>query len=596
MNSNINMEVIEAVKAIKTVYNDAYRVTDDSNRSEYIFDNQIESAKELLIGMSRHTTRSHHALLLAQMQSGKTGVCNAVVNILNTGIDTLMGIQKYIFVTGMNDCGLKKQTYERLIAQTFDANEDNVALKYKNTLSKYFIMKNSDLMKYEGNLENTILFIDESHYGSNERNILTQFMAKHGIDWKNTNGLLEKNTYVISVSATPFDEIVSDKANCKTMVELKTSDSYVGISTYLENDLIKEANATDVTSGEIFNYIEDAYNRMMAKNVSGVILIRTRFFDAIEVNPFVATNFDVLEMQSSSSNIDYSSFNDTIANLIRANEEGKDVKPLIVLIKGAFRAGITIPANYKDYIFMVYDYSLKAETTAQALLGRMCGYRNIENGGVTNTIFYINKKFADMYSDWSNDIQNRDMIPYNKETWAWVDDSYEGNTEIGSKSCGNFAINLTDDELYDLYGRIYGKHNKVNVMESEFPKILASKGINCDYDYIMEAIMNGKNHYKESSHLRRFDKFSKDLVVFPFRAEKCKKFQKDTNRDYLTKEDLGKKCVSFVLDTNINVNKDGYLEFTGNKRILVYYVEVAQKAKLANRESMYKLHKDTILR
>ena len=35
-------------------------------------------------------------------------------------------------------------------------------------------MKNSDLLAYDGIIDNSVIFIDEAHYGSNKKNILTQ--------------------------------------------------------------------------------------------------------------------------------------------------------------------------------------------------------------------------------------------------------------------------------------------------------------------------------------------------------------------------------------------------------------------------------------
>ena len=69
-------------------------------------------------------------------------------------------------------------------------------------------------------------------------------------------------------------------------------------------------------------------------------------------------------------------------------------------------------------------------------------------------------------------------------------------------------------------------------------------------------------------------------------------FVNDTNRNYLTKEDLGKRCISVVLDAIIE--KDGKnVKINGNKELLVYYVEVGQKKLTFNRKSQYKPHKDT---
>jgi hypothetical protein len=117
---------------------------------------------------------------------------------------------------------------------------------------------------------------------------------------------------------------------------------------------------------------------------------------------------------------------------------------------------------------------------------------------------------------------------------------------------------------------------------------------NLDYDYIGEVHMSGKNNYAKSSQDKRFNSFDKDLMVFPFRADKIKKFVEDTNRNYLTKEDVGKKCISLVLDANINENGSDII-VSGNKRLLIYHVEVGQKKLLFSRKNQYKPHKDTSL-
>lgn len=161
----------------------------------YLFDSQIETAKNAIIELSRKVTRSNHIILAARMQSGKTGVCNALVNILTqTAIGRYLAIDKYMFITGMNDCGLKEQTLKRLYEQVIGANSDNTysGLRSKKNLSpnKFFVMKNSDLMKYDGDINNTIIFIDEAHYGSNFTNILTKFLYKNGINWKDQNDLI----------------------------------------------------------------------------------------------------------------------------------------------------------------------------------------------------------------------------------------------------------------------------------------------------------------------------------------------------------------------------------------------------------------------
>ena len=73
-----------------------------------------------------------------------------------------------------------------------------------------------------------------------------------------------------------------------------------------------------------------------------------------------------------------------------------------------------------------------------------------------------------------------------------------------------------------------------------------------------------------------------------------KKFVEDTNRNYLTKEDVGKKCISVVLDSTIH-ERGNEIVIGGNQRLLIYFVEVGQKKLLFSRKKQYKPHKDTNL-
>ena len=594
--------------------NSYFRKSNDKNSPKYIFDTAINTARKVVLQLGSNVTRRNHVVLCASMQSGKTSVCNSVINIINTSkLYKTMAIKKYMFITGMNDCGLKEQTYIRLKEQVMGASDDNIYIgkRSKKNLSenKYFVLKNSDLLSYEGNIDNTLIFIDESHYGSNEKNILTKFLVKHGIDWKDTNELIKRNIYIVSISATPFDELVSDTVNCKKTIELNTDDNYVGVTEYLKNDLIFDTEKHDITEdGRIFDLIMDAHHRMLDNDEDGAIIIRTRNTETIIENQYVQTHFDVFEMTSSGTKIEYAKFNHMLNAMYENNisykrrkealakfgveVESPTTKPLIVIIKGAFRAGITIDSRFKDMIYMVYDSSVKADTTAQALLGRMCGYRSSKDK-ITNTYFYINKNHANMYSQWEGDFQNKNLIPCDKCVFEWTDNGYKGDDVIfGSRSCGNFALDLNDNDILDIFTKCKSKRNRNKIVEPIIAELLKKNNYYITYDYIGEVHTSGKNNYAKSSQEKRFDSFSADSLVFQFRPEKIKKFVEETNRDYITKDDLGKKCISLVLDATINENGKE-ITIGGNKRLLVYYVEVGQKRRVFSRKNQYKAHKDT---
>lgn len=592
--------------------NNCFRKVKNENEKGYLFDTQINTAKNIIRSLLEKNNRRNHVILAAKMQSGKTGVCNSVINIVNeTELKDEMVVDKYFFISGMNDCGLKAQTLKRLYEQVISANQDNTYIGKRSLhnlqTNKFFVLKNSDLTSYEGIIDNSIIFIDESHYGSNKHNVLTKFLESKGIDWKNQTSLISKNIYIVSISATPFEEIISDTKECKKIIELKPTNEYQGVTEFINNGLVFDANKDDIEEdGNIFDIIDDNYQRMKADEVDGIIIIRTRKFDIIKNNEYVKKNFDILELSSLGSNIDYYLFNDTINKLVTKNKFNERLKksnvfgvsvsplktrPLLVLVKGAFRAGMTLKSCFKDYIYMIYDYSLKAETTAQALLGRMCGYRE-DNTNVCRTYFYVNKLFANMYYEWENDFNNRSKVPCNKVGWVWLPNNYNGNdVEFGSKSCGNIEMPLTDKEILGIHK--YSKKAKscVEYMKIYLPKLLRDKKQSIKYDYIGEAVLSGKNNYKSTSQLRRFDNFSETSLVYQFRPQKIKDFVKDTGRDYLTKDDLGKKAVFCVLDAEIHNNNI----IGGKKRMLIYYIEVGQKKRVLNQKSMYKEHKDTAL-
>lgn len=611
------------INELRNVNVNNFRKVKDSSNSLYVHKEQMDAALDIVEAISHKTTRSHHVMLLAKMQSGKTGVCNTVVNILTqTHISTDLGIDKFFFITGMNDNGLKKQTLQRVHDQIIGANVDNIYVgkTSKKNLSKnrFFVMKNSDLMKYEGDINNSIIFIDEAHFGSNDRNILSKFLYREGIDWKNNKSLLSRSIYVVSVSATPFDELVSDTKECKQIIELKTSQNYVGVSEFTKGNFIMKAEKEDIDfGGNIISYIAEAKERMDAKNNGvGFIFIRTRNSLPIVTDPYVIANFDIFQMDASTSAIQYNKLNEMMNDIRTKNEYNKkiekmqnssmvtdmpmvEVKPLLVLIKGAFRAGITIDRQYKDYIYMIYDYSIKADTTAQALLGRMCGYRSSESIDTEmNTMFYVNKDSADMYADWEQDFSNRKLIPCDKKTYTWVGEAGDYDTNASSKidshSCGNVAIPLTDKEVSDIYNSCRVKGQRTTLIKPYLDKLLVKNNLKdtVKYDYIGEALLSGKNNYSLSTQTRRFNTFTEDLTVFKFRPERIEKFVKDTQRSELTDADLGKKAVYIVLDANID-SDGGKLLISGNKRLLVYYVVVDKKVYIPNRKSQYKVHKDT---
>lgn len=115
----------EVIAFLNSYSNNSFR-KETENEEAYIYDAQIDAAKEVVSELASNRTRSNHVILVAKMQSGKTGTCNAITNmVMSTSLKRDMAIKRVLYITGMNDCGLVSQTYSRIIEQVILANEDN---------------------------------------------------------------------------------------------------------------------------------------------------------------------------------------------------------------------------------------------------------------------------------------------------------------------------------------------------------------------------------------------------------------------------------------------------------------------------------------
>jgi len=493
-------------------------------KTQTIFDNQIDAAKDILKSFTAHidnkededSARNNHVILLAQMQGGKTGVCNSLVNIIEHGdkkIKSYFGIEDYYFITGMNDNGLHQQTVERCkneidFLKHIDSNNLGAYLiskyrqnrkdEYHKNVTNIFVYKNSDLkknIKYIKNhkIENCIIFIDESHYGSNENHILTDWLESNNINWKNNSDLKNRNIYIVSISATPLDEIISDIADSKEKIILKTTNNYCGVIDFLNQDMIRSASNSDFNfdtknkTYRIIDFIKNAHSKMI--NNKGIIFIRSsnRKEETITNNEYVKNNFNCIHINSKNGIIDYKSINLPFKLLMGSDTNDLcneiDKKPIIYLIKGAFRAGHTLDINIKEHTYMIYDYSINGcETTLQGLFGRFCGYRNKFS---SNTIMYVNTNHIDEYYNWVISNFQNDETPTGISQFQTIenDEDLLDNElyRLKAKTIENKSISLNYEQLVEL--KFIHDLNK-NIRRNAVKDFVRNKLNYTDFDYM----------------------------------------------------------------------------------------------------------------
>ena len=175
--------------------NDLFRASQDASNDGYIYDRQIDTAKEIVKKFLNKVTRRNHIILFSEMQSGKTGTLNATINIIHElNLERNMGIDRYMIITGMNDTYLKSQTYERLISQVKEANDEVIYLAVASGLSGTYqsacIAK--DIVEYDG-----IHIID-----TNQVTVGTQILAEIALklvkEGKNVEEIISEVTNLCS--------------------------------------------------------------------------------------------------------------------------------------------------------------------------------------------------------------------------------------------------------------------------------------------------------------------------------------------------------------------------------------------------------------
>ena len=165
---------------------DVFRNNPNKNSSGYVHDNQIRSALRILY---KFLNNERYCILQSQMQSGKSGAILALIYILRTYpkiLEKLRVSQKRIFIlSGMNLVELKNQYKEDAMLIVGDKMSDNILLNgdmrtfvnaSRSKTTK--LLKNLPEHKKEliaSDLKDSIIFIDESHYGATRYQTLDIF-------------------------------------------------------------------------------------------------------------------------------------------------------------------------------------------------------------------------------------------------------------------------------------------------------------------------------------------------------------------------------------------------------------------------------------
>ena len=281
-------------------------------------------------------------------------------------------IKHCILLCGMSDTDLKEQWEEK-----FDLHNDDFTsgldcdhkeqnrIKANIRKSKKQIYFNTKLKQIKNikQLENSIIILDESHYGATENSEIHQVFKRLGIQniLDCENPLLKMYHYQYCYSCRFYNSKMKIKISVNKnwgRVYMKPGDGYIGITNYYNNDKllssIKFTEKNEQTIIEILNKYRHEKKYMIIR-VTG------------KKAEYIEQLLNKLEIPIQNYNQKDRDIFDTI--------EPREFT--IVLIKGRLRAGKEF---VKQYICAVYESSdnPKTDSLLQALPGRVCGY-NIEN-------------------------------------------------------------------------------------------------------------------------------------------------------------------------------------------------------------------------
>ena len=326
-----------------------------------IFPNQIDAANRLIAGFIGENP-VHYAMLLAQMQSGKSDTFMLVGSeLVRRGV-----VERFIVFSGNAEVELKEQAKNqqafwrkyRAYLREYHGMTAEEAEEVSERVSKEFsVLWSSDLAKHQTK-GNTLYIWDESHYAQTSKQRPDKFFRRQGLQ---PNGSASENgNKMLSVSATPFSELIDngEMRQEKFIVKMTPGEKYIGIGKMLEASAIKGYRGSfEATLKKLLGKLSDDSTRCV-----GLIRVTSKNEEEVRKACIDAkVPFYLYDQAWSGAPI----------NKLLMDPKFKGV----IGLKGKIRMGKQIK---KDRVLWCFETTHKSntDTLLQGLMGRCCGYPN----------------------------------------------------------------------------------------------------------------------------------------------------------------------------------------------------------------------------
>ena len=444
---------------------------------------QIIAADKILQSTNEDRDDEHmyavrQMLLVAPIQSGKTGC------YMLTACEMLYQnkVKKCVIISGMPDKELEAQTMKHkktaimklryILLNEREMEQEEVETKLSEIEENIVICWGVEIHKYKDDISDTCFFIDESHYAQNKEMKIDKFFGKHGIRLNGGNWELlnDKNTYIITVSATPFSEIcnIHHQHQPKQIIFLKpdAEAGYLGLGEFWRNGQII---GFDTSVSSITKLVTNIASEIRTNQVKKYGIIRCSSVSGgkdpedvrlIESVKEIAKRYGIHTVEyDSESKKNKSSEIKSFQNL-----EKEPAVPTWILVKGMGRCGHNVPKKYIDFVMETSKDALFC-TILQALLGRMFGYDSndsikvylpnkiVESGDIQTVIDFYEKQAFDCIPN-----NARNIIPERQCRRKRV---------ISDKPTGSpiFPIQITNLPEYSVFSKLKKEDMKKRVID-----------------------------------------------------------------------------------------------------------------------------------
>jgi hypothetical protein len=346
----------------------------------YEFSSQQRStSQQMFDNFVNDTTR--HDILLAQMQSGKTETYLLVACKMLIAAK----VDQVIIFSGTSELCLKKQLEDTLSGKigvfykklaNLYSTEMNVSIeeatreverfKHQVVDKKVKILWGVELNKYRGANEKTLFIWEEAHYAQTEGQKPDRFLQRLRIPADgNSHALKERNNFMITISATPFSELVDLIRNKqdKQVCYMEPGEGYNSVKRIKESGHLHAFNTIE-------EGLEQALTKAGTKSCYGIVRVCGSKKEEKVAQICSAKGWEVVFFDSLKEGDVKLRGEEVWEEMIHSVQPTHQI---VIVIHEKCRMGHNLSKNYLSFV-METSVQPDTDTILQGLLGRVCGY------------------------------------------------------------------------------------------------------------------------------------------------------------------------------------------------------------------------------